>query len=73
MKKNIETPAYPSFYSLLRDKQTSGQAVHSLRKEPTRSPHSPHEKINTSEDLEPNLTPDSFTCVLYGLPNLIVL
>ncbi|KAK7901384.1 hypothetical protein WMY93_018153 [Mugilogobius chulae] len=56
---------------LLKDKQTSGQVIHSLRKEPIHSPQSPKEKIVSSHDHKPS--PADYSCVLYGLPNLIVL
>ncbi|XP_055083461.1 cilia- and flagella-associated protein 46 [Periophthalmus magnuspinnatus] len=56
---------------LLKDKQTSGQAIHSLRKAQIQG--SPKEKIIISNDHELNQTPADYTCVLYGLPNLIVL
>lgn len=65
---------------LLKVKQTSGQTIHSLRRDHTHSPHSPIEKVITSNDHVPSadarrhfLTPTAYNCVLYGLPNLIVL
>ncbi|XP_072306320.1 cilia- and flagella-associated protein 46-like [Eucyclogobius newberryi] len=57
---------------LLKNKQTSGQVIHSLTKKSNHSPQSPKEKTITSNDLNHNLTPADYTCVLYGLPNLIV-
>ncbi|XP_072292426.1 cilia- and flagella-associated protein 46 [Eucyclogobius newberryi] len=56
---------------LLKEKQTSGQVIHSLTKS-SRTPRSAKEKMITSHDHKPNMTPADYTCVLYGLPNLIV-
>uniref|UniRef100_A0A8C6UQG1 Uncharacterized protein n=1 Tax=Neogobius melanostomus TaxID=47308 RepID=A0A8C6UQG1_9GOBI len=65
---------------LLKDKLTSGQAVHSLRKGQNPSPRSAKEKVtpNVNDHVPhidaqtPLLTPAAYNCVLYGLPNLIV-
>lgn len=65
--------------SLFKDKQTSGQALYSLRKGHTHSPTSLKENVITSDDhiaqadvQRHYLTPSTYNCVLYGLPNLIV-
>ncbi|XP_045926168.1 cilia- and flagella-associated protein 46 isoform X3 [Micropterus dolomieu] len=68
---------------LLRVRQTSGQAIHALRKGD--GSEIPHHKVTGSYDQllltdtkrddvhhKTTLTPSAFNCILYGLPNLIV-
>ncbi|KAI3362965.1 hypothetical protein L3Q82_011639 [Scortum barcoo] len=69
--------------NLLRVRQTSGQTIHSLRKGD--SSGNPHHKGTGSYDQvlladskkdvyhKTTLTPSAFNCILYGLPNLIVM
>ncbi|XP_056252103.1 cilia- and flagella-associated protein 46 [Seriola aureovittata] len=70
--------------NLLRVGQTSGQTIHALRK--GNGSEIAHYKVTRSSDLmllsdskEDNvlhkmtLTPSAFNCILYGLPNLIVM
>ncbi|XP_063348312.1 cilia- and flagella-associated protein 46 [Pelmatolapia mariae] len=75
--------------NILRIQQTSGQAVHALRKgDSSEIPQSIHkvkgsndqELLAVSEDRKEDddqhemaLPPSAFNCVLYGLPNLIVM
>ncbi|XP_073337460.1 cilia- and flagella-associated protein 46 isoform X1 [Pagrus major] len=68
--------------NLLKDRQTSGQSIHALRRGD--SSEMPHHKVTESYDQElltdskeddvhhkTTLTPSAFNCILYGLPNLI--
>ncbi|KAG7512173.1 cilia-and flagella-associated 46 isoform X1 [Solea senegalensis] len=69
--------------NLLRDRQTSGQIIHALRKRS--SPKTLHHKVTATAqdpaqltDAKENdvprkvtVTPSAFNCVIYGLPNLI--
>ncbi|XP_030603277.1 cilia- and flagella-associated protein 46 isoform X2 [Archocentrus centrarchus] len=68
--------------NMLRIRQTSGQAVHALRKGD--NTEMPHHRVKGSYDQEllsdsnegkedDDLTPSAFNCILYGLPNLILM
>ncbi|XP_049456510.1 cilia- and flagella-associated protein 46 isoform X3 [Epinephelus fuscoguttatus] len=68
--------------NLLRVRQTSGHAIHALRR--GESPETPHHKATGSDQVlstdsedgdvhhKTLLTPSAFNCILYGLPNIIV-
>ncbi|XP_026046614.1 cilia- and flagella-associated protein 46 isoform X3 [Astatotilapia calliptera] len=66
--------------NILRIQQTSGQAVHALRKGDSSEIPQDQELLAVSQDRkegddqhEMALPPSAFNCVLYGLPNLIVM
>ncbi|XP_034040296.1 cilia- and flagella-associated protein 46 [Thalassophryne amazonica] len=80
-QSNLQTMA-SVLDSLLRVKQTSGQAVHTLRKEHMSSSeelykgsHDELFHVDLKEDdvHRTTLTPAAFNCVLYGLPNINVI